>query len=954
MNRRSGRLPISVLSALCRGGGVLALALAIAMPARADGPYQPAGPNALAMPVEIGVSNGTGGVVPPSAAYPVPVLITGGAGSGGTSSNFGQAFPGAGTAIGFKNVGGNMDWGLVDASHLLEVNCAAGCSGGTSANNADTVASASTGLGQQQAYPFLWNGATFDRWYGDKTNGAFVNVKTSVLPTGAALDATLQSLLTKLNGSIAVTGTFWQATQPVSASSLPLPNGAATATNQTALIGSASGGTAAANSELVGGIYSSTLPTLTNGQQVALQFDSSGRLIVTGAGSGGTSSNFSVAFPGAGTAVGFKNAGGNMDWGLVDASHLLEVNCAAGCSGGTSANNADTVASASTGLGQQQAYPFLWNGATFDRWYGDKTNGAFVNVKTSVLPTGAALDATLQSLLTKLNGSIAVTGTFWQATQPVSASSLPLPALAATSTKQSDGSQKTQIVDGAGNVIASTSNNLNVLCANCSGSGVSAADESIFTAMSTLFAAGGGFYQTTPTSNPLLSGTQGTFQVTANRALFTNLRNAAGTEVGTSSTPLQVSLANTGANGTAVAVSALSLPLPTGAATAANQTGVQGSASGGTAAANSELVGGVYSSTLPTLTNGQQAALQFDSSGRLIVTDNQSVPAGANTIGNVGLVAGSAKIGVVTTDQTTPGTTDLVHAAQSGVWTVQPGNTANTTAWKVDGSAVTQPVSAASLPLPTGAASAANQTNASQKTQLVDGAGSVIASTSNNLNVQCANCSGSGVSAADEASFTAGTSVFAAGGGFYQTTATSNPLTAGQQGAFQLTANRALFMNLRNAAGTEVGTAATPLIISTNGAAVPAGTNTIGATTPAAAAAGGATPYHLSGGTAASNNSTSIKGSAGTLYDLTPINTTSAIYFLKLYDSATAPTCSSATNLKHVYPIPQNTGAGGGFIRSLAVGEAYANGIGFCVTAGGADTDNSNAATGVYIEASYK
>src|SRR5258707_335692 len=30
---------------------------------------------------------------------------------------------------------------------------------------------------------------------------------------------------------------------------------------------------------------------------------------------------------------------------------------------------------------------------------------------------------------------------------------------------------------------------------------------------------------------------------------------------------------------------------------------------------------------------------------------------------------------------------------QSGTWTVQPGNTANTTAWKVDGSGVTQPVS---------------------------------------------------------------------------------------------------------------------------------------------------------------------------------------------------------------------------------------------------------------------
>lgn len=36
-----------------------------------------------------------------------------------------------------------------------------------------------------------------------------------------------------------------------------------------------------------------------------------------------------------------------------------------------------------------------------------------------------------------------------------------------------------------------------------------------------------------------------------------------------------------------------------------------------------------------------------------------------------------------------------IAATQSGTWTVQPGNTANTTAWKVDGSAVTQPASIA-------------------------------------------------------------------------------------------------------------------------------------------------------------------------------------------------------------------------------------------------------------------
>lgn len=41
------------------------------------------------------------------------------------------------------------------------------------------------------------------------------------------------------------------------------------------------------------------------------------------------------------------------------------------------------------------------------------------------------------------------------------------------------------------------------------------------------------------------------------------------------------------------------------------------------------------------------------------------------------------------------GGTFAVQATQAGTWTVQPGNTANTTAWKVDGSAVTQPVSIA-------------------------------------------------------------------------------------------------------------------------------------------------------------------------------------------------------------------------------------------------------------------
>lgn len=61
-------------------------------------------------------------------------------------------------------------------------------------------------------------------------------------------------------------------------------------------------------------------------------------------------------------------------------------------------------------------------------------------------------NASLVSIDSKLTNPLPVSGAFYQATQPVSVTSLPLPALAATSTQQGDGTQKTQIVDGAGTV----------------------------------------------------------------------------------------------------------------------------------------------------------------------------------------------------------------------------------------------------------------------------------------------------------------------------------------------------------------------------------------------------------------------------------------------------------------------------------------------------------------------
>ena len=163
-----------------------------------------------------------------------PLQVTGSLSISGTGANNADGVAALTTGLGKQTTfpylwnGAAFDRWPGDLTNGAKVNCVLGCSGGVSANNADTVATSTT-LGLTRAYGYLWNGATFDRWYGDKTNGAFVNVKTSVLPTGAALDATLQSILTKLSSpsSVAVTGTFWQATQPISAASLPLPTGAA-------------------------------------------------------------------------------------------------------------------------------------------------------------------------------------------------------------------------------------------------------------------------------------------------------------------------------------------------------------------------------------------------------------------------------------------------------------------------------------------------------------------------------------------------------------------------------------------------------------------------------------------------------------------------------------------------------------------------------------------------------
>ena len=370
---------------------------------------------------------------------------------------------------------------LPDFANPQHVICDSGCSGGGGGGGLSVPFAGPIGA---NGTPVGFKDATgnLQPLLGDVTNGQWVSIKASV--------------------PIAVTGTFWQATQPVSGSvsltgtlpafaatptfNLGTLNGAATAALQSSVQGTVAGGTAATASQLAGAIYNLTPLTLTNGQGAALQADANGYLRVNVMTGGGGSSPFGAAFPASGVALGMSQ-GGNL---------------------------------------------------------------------------------------------VGVTG---------------------------------------------TSGNLNVQCANCSGSGVSTVDKATFTASASLFAGSGGFFQTTATANPLTNGQQGMFQVTAQRALFSNLRDSSGTELGVAAAPLQVSLANTAANGTALLVTG---------------------------------TGGTFPVTGP-LTDTQLRA--------------SAVPVSLATL--PALTTGSAIIGRVGIDQTTPGTTNLVSIGTNG--TVNPTTAAN-------------------------------------------------------------------------------------------------------------------------------------------------------------------------------------------------------------------------------------------------------------------------------------
>lgn len=302
----------------------------------------------------------------------------------------------------------------------------------------------------------------------------------------------------------------------------------------------------------------------------------------------------------------------------------------------------------------------------------------------------------------------------------------------------------------------------------------------------------------------------------------------------------------------------------------------------------------------------------------------------------------------VTTIQGIGGGT-AVPVSQSGTWTLQPGNTANTTPWLFT---------------------------------ISQGGNSATVNSSGQISVNCAaGCIGGVSEDALHSSGDAGTQMLTVRSATTPVDRSAGA-TNGDYEPLQVDANGRLYTN-----STFYSSSGAEIIADTQGthnvAITPASTTgnfgmcRTAATPPTAAGADDRaslftcdrngiiqasfvptanTGYAASScvvQSAASTNATNCKNAAGNIYGIQAINTTATIYYLRLYNLSSSPTCSSSTGFIRTLPVPAST-TGAGFMANETVGEAFGTGIGFCITGGGSSTDNTNAATGVYVTILYK
>jgi hypothetical protein len=406
--------------------------------------------------------------------------------------------------------------------------------------------------------------------------------------------------------------------------------------------------------------------------------DNNGYLIVTivGAGSGGTSSVDKATFT-VGTSAGTLAMGvvapvdtvvaGTIAGLAMDTARNLKVNVVAGGAGGgavTIADGADVAEGTTTDVavtgdnsGTEMAKLRGANKITADVW--DSVNHwlkvNLQNTTVAVTQSGGWTATVSQGTAANLNAAVVGTGTAGAAAGGIltvqgvaSMTKLlvtpDLPALASTSTKQSDGTQKTQIVDGTGNVVGSTANALDVNIKSGAGSGGTAlADEAAFTQGTTQITPIGGLFKSAYTA--LTTGQAGVLRMTSGGGGYVNLDQVQGTNIDVNS--------GSKSAGTIRVVLATDQPALTNKLLVtpdANSSVNLAQVAGGTTATGHGTAAGTIRVELPTDGTGVVAA---------VTAITNALPAGSNLMGKVGI------------DQTTLGTTNAVTPVPStiGGWT---------------------------------------------------------------------------------------------------------------------------------------------------------------------------------------------------------------------------------------------------------------------------------------------
>lgn len=377
----------------------------------------------------------------------------------------------------------------------------------------------------------------------------------------------------------------------------------------------------------------------------------------------------------------------------------------------------------------------------------------------------------------------------------------------------------------------------------------------------------------------------------------------------------------------------VSLPAVTGTAgsPASGVLSIQGVASGTAVQVNLNQVGGssyalgsaASVASMPVVIASDQAA----------VTVKQGTASALNaTVVGTGTFAVQAAL-----TGTLPGfaATPTVNAAQSGTWTVQPGNTPNTTPWLFSPSTGGNTAAVKAASTAAGATDPALVVAVSPNNSVT-----VIQPTGTNLHIVCdSGCSGGGGGGA----ITAASGSYAAGAFSVGAGVDGWNITEGTKGDTAC-ASSSSTCSIDAALKGILGAAQNPL-------AAQSGVVDIGATSPYSAASGGATGSTIL--SAASNNSTSIKASAGTLYSVTFLQTTTTLMDIRFYDTASAPTCSSATGMKLNFVVQSNTVTPGASFNLGPTGIAFTTGIGVCITGANANNDNTNAVTGLNLITAY-